>query len=134
MTNEVGRTAGAGWQIGVSRTLPHPASAVWAFLTSAEGAAIWLGTAVPERPGERYETASGTAGEVRSFRELDRIRLTWRPRDWDHESTVQVTVSGSGDRSVLRFHQEWLANAEERARQREHWTGVIDRVADALGG
>lgn len=134
MSKEVGRTADVGWQIGVSRTLPHPAGAVWAFLTSKEGAGIWLGpgTGVPARTGERYETASGTEGEVRSFRELDRIRLTWRPSDWDHDSTVQVTVSASGEKTVVRFHQEWLADAEERAQQREYWTGVMDRVADAL--
>ncbi|GAA3812627.1 hypothetical protein GCM10022380_33000 [Amycolatopsis tucumanensis] len=43
-----------------------------------------------------------------------------------------MTVSPSGDRTVVRFHQEWLADAEERAAQREHWKGVVDRVADAL--
>ncbi|AIJ25206.1 SRPBCC family protein [Amycolatopsis methanolica] len=134
MTKEVGRTADAGWQVGVSRTLPHPAATVWEFLTSRAGAEIWLGpgAGVPGGKGERFETAGGTAGEVRSFRELDRIRLTWRPKDWDHDSTVQVTVSPSGNRTVVRFHQEWLAGAEERATQREYWKGVVDRVADAL--
>ncbi|GHF07002.1 hypothetical protein GCM10017786_45770 [Amycolatopsis deserti] len=132
MTKEVGRTADAGWQIGVSRTLSHPATTVWEFLTSEAGAAVWLGAAVPGGKGERYETADGTVGEVRSLRELDRIRLTWRPKDWDHDSTVQVTVSPSSDGTVVRFHQEWLAGPEERARQREHWKGVVDRVADAL--
>ncbi|WP_431925283.1 SRPBCC family protein [Amycolatopsis tucumanensis] len=132
MTKEVGRTADAGWQVGVSRTLPYPAAAVWEFLTSTAGAEIWLGAVVPGGKGERYETAGGTTGEVRSYRELDRIRLTWRPKDWDHDSTVQVTVSPSGDRTVVRFHQEWLAGAEERAAQREHWKGVVDRVAEAL--
>ncbi|WP_435070086.1 SRPBCC family protein [Amycolatopsis thermoflava] len=134
MTKEVGRTADAGWQVGVSRTLPHPAATVWEFLTSRAGAEIWLGpgAGVPGGKRERYETAGGTAGEVRSYRELDRIRLTWRPKDWDHDSTVQVTVSPSGNRTVVRFHQEWLADAEERSVQREYWKGVVDRVADAL--
>lgn len=134
MTNEVGRTAEVGWQVGVSRTLPHPPAAVWAFLTSKEGAGIWLGpcAGVPARQGERYETDSGTQGEIRSLRELDRIRLTWRPKDWDHDSTVKVALSASGAKTVVRFHQEWLANAEERAGQREYWRGVMDRVADAL--
>ena len=55
---------------------------------------------------------------------------------WDHDTTVQVTVSrpagSAGDRTVLRFHQEWLADAEERARQREHWRAAMERVTTAL--
>ncbi len=82
--------------------------------------------------GERYETADGTVGESRGYRELDRIRLTWRPKGWDHDSTVQVRVSPSGNGTVVRFHQEWLAGPEERAAQREHWKGVVDRLAGAL--
>jgi hypothetical protein len=38
----------------------------------------------------------------------------------------------SGDKTVLGFHQEWLADAEERERQREHWRAAMARVAAAL--
>jgi hypothetical protein len=61
------------------------------------------------------------------------IRLTMRPDGWDHDTTVQVTVSRSGpDRTVLRFHQEWLADAEERERQRDHWRAVLAAMRSAL--
>jgi len=118
----------------VSRSLPYPVEAVWAFLNSKEGVEIWLGpgAVLPRERGAEYETESGTTGEIRSFRELDRIRLTWRPQDWDHDSTVQITVSTPGTKTVVRFHQEWLANAEEREQQREYWTDVIERVGKAL--
>jgi uncharacterized protein YndB with AHSA1/START domain len=82
--------------------------------------------------GVAYETASGTAGEVRSFRDLEKIRLTWRPKDWDHDSTLQVTVSAAGANATLRFHQEWLADSEEREEQREYWKNVIERVVAAI--
>ena len=33
---------------------------------------------------------------------------------------------------MLRFHQEWLADATEREQQRAHWREIMDRVVAAL--
>lgn len=134
MTSSVGKTADVGWNIGVSRTLPYPAETVWEFLVSREGVAIWLGPGVelPREKGAEYETANGTVGEIRGYAEGDRVRLTWRPSDWDHDSTVQVRLSGSGAKTTLRFHQEWLSGAEEREEQRAYWQDVTERVVAAL--
>jgi uncharacterized protein YndB with AHSA1/START domain len=134
MTSSVGKTADVGWNIGVSRTLPYPAEVVWDFLVSREGVAIWLGPGVelPRETGAEYETANGTVGEIRGFADGDRVRLTWRPSDWDHDSTVQVRLSGAGAKTTLRFHQEWLADAEEREQQRAYWQDVTERVVAAL--
>ena len=54
MAPEVGQTKDAGFEIGVSKTVPHPREAVWELLTSEEGAALWLGdgVALPARRGE----------------------------------------------------------------------------------
>jgi uncharacterized protein YndB with AHSA1/START domain len=134
MTSSVGKTADVGWNIGVSRTLPYAAATVWDFLVSRDGVAIWLGPGLelPREPGAEYETANGTVGEIRSFAEGDRVRLTWRPSDWDHDSTVQVRLSGSSTKTTLRFHQEWLSDAEEREEQRAYWQDVTERVVAAL--
>ncbi|GAB3143762.1 SRPBCC family protein [Amycolatopsis sp. NPDC004378] len=134
MSSSVGKTADVGWNIGVSRTLPYAAETVWDFLVSRDGVAIWLGPGVelPREAGEEYETANGTVGEIRSFVEHDRVRLTWRPSDWDHDSTVQVRLSGAGAKTTLRFHQEWLSGAEEREEQRAYWQDVTERVVAAL--
>ncbi len=120
----------AGWQIGVSRTLPHPAPVVWDFISSRDGLALWLGPGAvltPER-GAPYRTAVGVTGEVRGYRRMDRIRVT------HGTTTVQVALAPTADgaRTMLRFHQEHLANAEERERQRAHWQRVLDQVAAAL--
>lgn len=125
-----GLTKDAGWQIGVSRTLPHPPSVVWDFVSGAEGLALWLGPGAaltPER-GAAYRTAAGVTGEVRGYRPLDRIRVT------HGTTTVQVALrpTADGDRTSLRFHQEHLASAEERERRRAHWNRVMDEVAAAL--
>jgi uncharacterized protein YndB with AHSA1/START domain len=133
--SEVGHTKDAGWQIGVSKTIDRPVGEVWDFITSPEGVAIWLGegvTVLPER-GAGYETKAGVQGETRGFRELDRVRLTWWPPDWSHDTTLQLTVSSAGEgRTRLVVHQERLANATEREQQRDHWRAVINALAAAL--
>lgn len=132
---EVGRTRDAGWQIGVSKTIDRPVEEVWDFITSPEGMAIWLGEGVTvlSEKGAGYETAAGIHGETRSFRELDRVRLTWRPADWSHDTTLQLAVRSAGaGRTMLRIHQERLADAAEREQQRRHWQGVITALVDAL--
>jgi uncharacterized protein YndB with AHSA1/START domain len=132
---EAGRTRDAGWEIGVSKTIDRPVAEVWEFITSPAGIALWLGegvTLLAER-GAGYETASGVQGETRSFRELDRIRLTWQPPDWSHDTTLQLAVRSTGaGRTTLVVHQERLADASEREQQRRHWQGVITSLADAL--
>ncbi|MFK3735895.1 SRPBCC domain-containing protein [Streptomyces sp. NPDC088090] len=125
-----GLTQDAGWQIGVSRTLPHPAPVVWDFISGPEGIALWLGPGAllaPER-GTPYRTAEGVEGEVRGYRPGDRIRVT------HGTTTVQVALAPAADgaRTMLRFHQEHLASAEERELRRAHWQRVMDQVAAAL--
>ena len=130
-----GHTKGAGWEIGVSRTVPFPIDEVWDFLTSTAGSAVWLGAGVQrlDEPGTAYETEAGVAGEIRSVRPRNRVRLTWRPVDWDHESTVQFAVTAAAeDRTRVVFHQERLADAAERERQRAHWQGVMNALVAAL--
>jgi uncharacterized protein YndB with AHSA1/START domain len=125
-----GLTRDAGWQIGVSRTLAHPVPVVWDFISGPDGLALWLGPGAvlsPQR-GAAYRTAAGVTGEVRGYRPAQRIRVT------HGASTVQVALASAGDgaRTMLRFHQEHLASADERERQRVHWQGVLDQVAAAL--
>lgn len=133
--SEVGRTRDAGWEIGVSRTIDRPIGVVWDFITSPDGTAIWLGDGVELAPKQAYETATGTHGETRSFHDLDRIRLTWWPKDWSHDTTLQLTVRDAGKgRTRLGIHQERLADATEREQQRQHWQDVITALADACPG
>ena len=130
----VGKTKDAGWQIGVSITVPYRVEEVWEVLVGASGAAIWLGEGVQlsGEPGQRYCTSDRTRGEVRSYRHGDRIRLTWQPADWDHDTTVQVALQDRGDRTGLRFHQERMLSAAERDQQRQHWRNVAEDLRGVL--
>ncbi|MER7751113.1 SRPBCC domain-containing protein [Kitasatospora sp. NPDC097643] len=132
----VGLTRDAGFQIGVSRTLPYPPEAVWSLLTSADGTAHWLGPGarLPDRVGGPVTADDGSTGELRSLHPGTRIRLRWQPAGRDAATTVQVTVTSSaaGLGTVLRFHQERLADPAERARQRAHWRAVLDSIVAEL--
>lgn len=130
----VGKTKDVGWEIGVSRSMPCTAEEAWEALTSEQGLAIWLGEGarLPDEKGVPYETADGTTGELRSLRPLDRLRLTWQPHDWSHDSTVQVVVREGPTSTSVRFHQERLASQAEREAQREHWRGVLDRLEELM--
>lgn len=132
-TPTTGLTRDAGYQIGVSRTLPLPASAVWDFMAGPEGLALWLGPGVEIdlRRGGAYRTADGAGGEIRGYREGERLRATRRGPD-GAESTVQFTVSARGDRTVLTFHQERLGGPEERTARRGHWKAAMAAVEAAL--
>ena len=103
-TTPVGLTRNAGWEIGVSRTVPLTPEEVWARI---EDTAAWLGE---------------EADDVRSHRPLDRIRVGWKG------TIVQVAITPAKTGTTVRFHQERLADAEERERQRAHWSAVLDRL------
>ena len=126
----VGKTRDVGWQIGVSRTIPVDLDRAWSFLTSTEGLEIWLGSGVasPLTKGQRYQTADGTSGEVRSVRARDRIRLTWQPKDRADDATVQIALMTAASGCTFRFHAERLYDEAEREAMRAHWRGVADAI------
>ncbi|MEM9038113.1 MAG: SRPBCC domain-containing protein [Actinomycetota bacterium] len=129
----VGKTRDAGWQIGVSRTVPHEPDRVWDLLMSPDGLAIWLGeVSAPLEVGDGYRTADGTVGEVRSLHPGDRIRLTWQPPGRHTDATIQIAVSTAATGTTVRFHTERLTDGDERERIRAHWIEVADRLRGHL--
>ncbi|MGO1075650.1 SRPBCC domain-containing protein [Inquilinus sp. CA228] len=131
----LGQTAGAGFQVGVSRTLVAPAETVWRLLLSPEGRALWLGTAEPAQlaPGVAYQEPDGVSGEIRVVKPGDRLRLT-RQRPGDAApSTVQIALQPGDAKTVITFHHEKLPDAAAREAMRAHWRGVADRFATLVG-
>src|SRR4051812_2233192 len=91
----VGHTKDAGWQIGVSRTIPYDVGSVWAAVVANAGEWLGRGAVVPDEVGVAWTAADGSGGELRSRRELDRVRLTHRAAGASYETTVQVAVRGT---------------------------------------
>ncbi len=129
-----GKTKDAGWQIGVSTTLDHSIDDVWKLLASDEGVGIWLGDGVSldGSAGQTYETVDGIVGEVRSYHVKNRIRLTWQPKDWTHDTTVQLAVTAKDAKTTLRLHQERLDSSAEREQQRSHWKNIAEQLSARL--
>lgn len=100
----VGKTKDAGRQIGVSRTVPLPPEDVWARIED--------------------NGVAGPGGRRRAQRPpLDRIRVGL------DGTIVRVALrEAKTGTTVTSFHQERLSGAEERERQRAHWSSVIDRL------
>lgn len=126
-----GLTKDAGWQLGVRRTVPGDPAAVWDHLLG-DGLRVWLGRTELGQPGDAYRTDDGVQGQVRSRTESRRLRLTWRPAGWDHDSTLQVTVQPAAGGTTIGFHQERLASEQEREEMLAHWRRVAERLADDL--
>lgn len=129
----VGLTQDVGWEVGASRTFPMSLQAAWDLMLSPAGVAIWLGEGVPLplETGGTYETADGTAGEIRSVRPRDRVRLTWRPPDREQEATLQFALRETPTGCAIGFHAEHLVSAEDREAVRARLRGVLDRLGSA---
>jgi uncharacterized protein YndB with AHSA1/START domain len=128
----VGLTRDAGWELGVSRTLPLDADAAWALLLSPAGLAAWLGddlAALPDAVGATYATAGGTTGELRSLHPGDRVRVTWRPPGRDAPATLQAVVRPAARGASIRLHAERLAGPDEREALRDRWRAALAALA-----
>lgn len=129
-----GKTKDAGWEVGVRHTVGAPLPAVWDYLTGA-GLALWLGeTTLDRTKGATYETADGVRGEVRAVTERRKIRMTWRPDDWPHDTLLQVTVKEAATGTTIGFHHEELADRDERFMMLGHWKNVVAELAKAIDG
>jgi uncharacterized protein YndB with AHSA1/START domain len=132
MNDATGLTKDVGWELGVRRTVTAPVDEVWEYFV-VDGLATWLGdTTLGLHKGDTYLTADGVAGEIRSRTDQLRLRLTWQPDDWDHDTTLQVTLMPAATGTTIGFHQERLASATERERMLTHWTAVLDEIVADL--
>lgn len=131
----VGETADQGFEVGVHKTLPIDRAELWEFILSRQGLRLWLG-GINELVLERkqlYKTAEGTAGEVRTFKEAEMIRMTWQPKNRKSPTTLQIRLDSTGpDKTRLAFHHEKLTDSKEREAMRKHWQTIAGKLAAAL--
>ena len=123
--SNTGLTKDAGWELGVRTTVPAPLDVVWQYLLG-EGLKVWLGdiAEVPTEKGAAFETADGVRGTIRSFTDGTRIRLSWWPDDWPHDTVLQVTVKEAATGTTIGIHHEQLADRDERKLMLGHWKNV----------
>jgi uncharacterized protein YndB with AHSA1/START domain len=127
-----GSAKDAGWEVGVRETVALPLPVVWQYLVS-KGIPIWLGDG--EFRGVRgfqYAMADGVRGEVQSYAEGSKIRVSWRPDDWPHDTVLILSVKEVEGGTTIAIHHQQLADREERRMMLGHWKNVVGALAGAL--
>jgi uncharacterized protein YndB with AHSA1/START domain len=125
---EVGKTADAGYQIGVRRTVPASEERVWAVLLSPAGQRIWLSGVTSLEQGTRFSFPNGISGQIKVHKPWSHLRLTWQPPEWEAPSYVQVRVIPARTGTTLSFHQDHLRGPAERKAMKAHWEQVVERL------
>lgn len=135
MTDTTGLTKDAGWELGVRTTVGASQHEVWAFLLG-DGLPIWLGPIgeIPTTKGAKFATADGVRGTIRGYTDNYRIRLSWQPSDWPHDTILQLTVKQVKTGTTIAIHQEKLADRDERRMMLGHWKSVSDSLAAHFDG
>lgn len=130
----VGQTADVGFQIGVQKTLPISSSRAWKLITSPVGRDIWLGKVKEWKleKGFPFITTDHTTGEIRSIKQGERLRLTWKVANWKKPSTLQIYILPLDGKTSIRFHQEHLQSSTMRATMRKHWQEVLETFTKYL--
>jgi uncharacterized protein YndB with AHSA1/START domain len=125
--------ASAGWDVGVKQTVPGSRKAVWAFLVG-DGLPLWLGktTTLPLVKGAAYETDDDITGRVLSVQPGVDLRLSWRPGEWNHDSTLQLSLKEADGATTVSFHQQKLTSRDERTMMVGRWKGVASELEKAL--
>src|ERR1700712_3845695 len=132
--DNTGQTKDAGWEVGVRKTVDAPLNVVWTFLLGP-GLPLWLGnTTLNLEKGAAYETDDDIPGTVLTFTDGSRVRLTWQPGEWNHDSTLQLTLKETATGTTIAFHQERLSGREERKIMLGHWKDVVQQLDDAIAG
>ena len=123
--SNTGLNKDAGWEVGVRTTVAAPLADVWSYLLG-EGLPVWLGdiAALPTEKGAAFETADGVRGTIRTLTDASRIRLSWHPDDWPHDTILQLTVKEAETGTTIGIHHEQLADRDERRLMLGHWKNV----------
>jgi len=133
MENQIGKTKDVGFQFGIRKTFPFSTEKVWDFLFSKNGLKIWLGKLKSELEIKKeYETENGTKGLVRVFKPNSHIRLSWKPKNWENMSTIQIRVIGNQEMTTIAIHQENLLNSEQRSEMKEYWNKIMKKIETEL--
>ena len=130
----VGKTKAVGWEIGVRKTLAVSHTRAWNLVTSPEGIQAWLGEdpGVELSEGVTYTLGDGTTGEMRVFKPLSHLRITWQPKAYPRPSTIQVRVIPKDAKTVIAFHQEHLPGPEARAQRRVAFKTALEALESML--
>lgn len=123
-----GQAASGKFSLSVSRTIPADPAMLWSLLLAPAGLRCWLGTIdhFEAVKGWPFETDEGVCGAVRGVEPWKRLRLSYQPAAHASQSTLLLTLSGTGDRAILRVDHEKLTDATARQAMKQRWQQALD--------
>ena len=142
---------GADITLRIERQIAAPPEKVFAAWTTAEALSRWFSPtadytvhvhALELRPGGRYRiemrhkggAASFCSGTYRVITAPSRLVFTWvwEDRPGMLETLVTVTIQPDGAGSLLVLLHERFADAEDRDKHNQGWTGCLARLPVAI--
>lgn len=129
----IGKTAAAGFQIGVRRTFPLSPQEAWDLLASSEGMKYWIGVVdgLELLPGQTFASREGTTGELRVVKPPEQLRMRWQLAGWEHPSTLQIRIlPASPGKTTISFHQEKLEDMHARETMKKYWDAALDGIRE----
>jgi activator of HSP90 ATPase len=132
MDRKVGLTKAAGWEMGIRKTFEIDPLEAWSTLFSEEGISVWLGNlkGEPLEVGQDYKTTTDITGKVKVLKQNSHVRLTWKKKDWDNVSTLQLRIIGANKKTVVSFHQENLADEAQREEMLARFSKILDKIGE----
>lgn len=131
----VGETSDTGFQVGVVRTLPATAEALWTIV--AEQPQRWLGAGARWQleAGQTFEVPKrrgvpGVRGEIRVVKPGQRLRLRYQQDGWKTPAVLNLTVTPKKKGAAIQVQMEKLPDADTREKMREHWSGVLENLME----
>jgi hypothetical protein len=129
----VGLTKDVGWQFGLRKTFPYPQKFLWDFMFSDKGLKIWLGKLNKELELKKnYKTKEGIEGIVRVFKPYSHIRISWKKKNWENLSAVQVRVIGNQEKATISFHHDKLLDNNQREEMKLYWNKKMTEIEKAI--
>jgi|GEM_PF-3640264 len=131
----LGEASGAGFEFGISRTMPASPEEAWAFLTTGPGLEAWAGVGVEvELKKGASQQMHGKRIEVRGLTPGVRLRLA-KTAPGIPQRTFQMSVTPAPDgRCSVRFHEERLPGVAARRKAERKWNEIMDEIGVMLGG
>jgi len=129
----VGVTKDAGVQIGVRKTVAMTPLQAWNYLTSSRGLALWIGnvSAFPLEKGAEFSSAEGVTGKLASVVPFQKLRMTWKRKDWMNPSRLQLTLTAAkSGGTTISIHQEMLDDVYMREMMRREWESVLNHIRE----
>ncbi|WP_207534859.1 hypothetical protein [Desertivirga arenae] len=125
----VGLTKDAGWQFGLRKTFSYSKEYLWDFMFSKSGLVIWLGEIEDELEIKKaYLTGDGIEGTVTTLTPYSHVRMSWKKKEWNNFSALQVRIIGDREKATISFHQDKLLSNDQREEMKLYWNQKLAEI------